>query len=59
MGIENDKVFKFMDSLANMISETIESQITPRITFETIEDKTIVIAEIACGQNQPYFIKSE
>lgn len=59
VGMESDKVFKFMDSLANMISETIEPQITPRITFETIEDKTIVIAEIACGQNQPYFIKSE
>jgi len=64
IGIESERVFKFMDSLANMISETIEPQIIPRITFETIEDnnneeKTIVIAEIQKGQNLPYFLKSE
>ncbi|MBR1912202.1 MAG: putative DNA binding domain-containing protein [Treponema sp.] len=59
IGIENDKVFKFMDSLANMISETIYPQVTPRITFETLNDKTIIVAEILSGQNQPYFLKSE
>lgn len=59
IGIENDKVFKFMDSLANMISETIYPQINPRITFETLNDKTIIIAEILPGQNQPYFLKAE
>lgn len=58
-GIENDKVFKFMDSLADMISNSISPQINPQITFETIENKTIVIAEILQGQNPPYFIKSE
>lgn len=59
IGIENDKVLKFMDSLANMISETIYPQVNPRITFETLNDKTIIVAEILSGQNQPYFLKSE
>lgn len=59
IGIESDKVFKFMDSLANMISETIYPQVNPRITFETLNDKTIIIAEILPGQNQPYFLKAE
>ena len=59
IGIENEKVFRLMDALANMISETIEPQVVPRITFETIEDKTIVIVEIVEGQNQPYFLKAE
>ena len=58
-GIDNGKVFKFMDSLANMISDSIQPQINPRITFETIEDKTIVITEILPGQNQPYYLKAE
>ena len=58
-GIENENVFKFMDSLADMISESIEPQVIPRITFETIEDKTVVVVQIVAGQNQPYFLKSE
>ena len=58
-GIDNGKVFKFMDSLANMISDSSQPQINPRITFETIEEKTIVITEILPGQNQPYYLKAE
>ena len=59
VGIENENVFKFMDSLADMISETVEPQVIPRITFETIEDKTVVVVQIVAGQNQPYFLKAE
>ena len=59
VGIDNAKVFKFMDSLANMISDSIQPQVNPRITFETINEKTIVIAEILPGQNQPYYLKLE
>ena len=59
VGIDNTKVFKFMDALANMISDSIQPQVNPRITFETINEKTIVIAEILPGQNQPYYLKSE
>ena len=58
-GIENENVFKFMDSLADMISESVEPQVIPRITFETIEDKTVVVVQIVAGQNQPYFLKAE
>ena len=59
VGIEASKVFKFMDGLANMISDAIYPQVNPRITFETIDDKTIVIADILPGQNQPYCLKAE
>ena len=59
VGIENENVFKYMDSLADMISESVEPQVIPRITFETIEDKTVVVVQIVAGQNQPYFLKSE
>ena len=48
-----------MDGLANMISDAIYPQVNPRITFETIDDKTIVIADILPGQNQPYCLKAE
>ena len=33
-------------------------QITPYITFETINDKTVIIVEIRPGQNTPYYLKS-
>lgn len=59
LGIENDKVFKLRDSLTDMICNNIEPQVNPRITFETIEDKTLVVVEIFPGRNQPYFLKSE
>ncbi len=59
VGIETSKVFKFMDSLANMIGDAIYPQVNPRITFETIDDKTVVIADILPGQNQPYYLKAE
>ena len=36
VGIDAGKVFKFMDGLANMISDAIYPQVNPRITFETI-----------------------
>ncbi|MDO5582003.1 MAG: ATP-binding protein, partial [Planctomycetia bacterium] len=57
-GIESDKVFILMDSLADMISNNCSPQIIPYITFETINDKTVVIVEIRPGQNTPYYLKS-
>ena len=51
VGIEASKVFKFMDALANMISDAIYPQVNPRITFETRDDKTAVLADILAGQN--------
>lgn len=59
VGVNEDEVFKIKDKISNSISDNISPQIIPRISFERIEDKTLIIINIAKGQNTPYCIKSE
>ena len=58
VGVDEKEVFRMMDSIANAVSDSCEPQITPDITFQTIEDKCIVIIEIYPGGSRPYFLKS-
>ncbi len=57
--VNDDEVFKIKDKISNSISDNISPQIIPQISFERIEDKTVIIINIAKGQNTPYCIKSE
>ena len=59
IGVNDDEVFKIKDKISNSISDNISPQIIPQISFERIEDKTVIIINIAKGQNTPYCIKSE
>lgn len=59
LGVDRDKLFVYMDSIANAISENCTPAIIPDILFQTIGDKTVIIVEIHPGQNKPYFIKKE
>ncbi len=59
VGVNEEDVFKIKDKIANSISDNIEPQIVPRISYERIEDKTIIIISISKGQNTPYCIRSE
>lgn len=59
IGVNDDEVFKIKDKIANSISDNISPQVIPQISFERIEDKTVIIITIAKGQNTPYCIKSE
>lgn len=58
VGIDKDSVFKIMDSITNAISDSCEPLIIPDISFQTIQDKTIIIVEVEAGKQRPYFIKS-
>ena len=40
-----------MDAIANAVSDSCEPQIIPNITFETIENKCVVVIEIYPGEN--------
>lgn len=58
VGVEKDDVFKIMDAIANAVSDSCAPKIVPDISFETIEDKTVVLVDIASGFNRPYMLKS-
>ena len=58
VGVEKDDVFKIMDAIANAVSDSCAPKIVPDISFETIEDKTVVLVDIAAGFNRPYVLKS-
>ena len=59
IGIREEILFKEMDAIANAISDLCEPMIVPDIYMQTIEDKTVIVANIAEGVQKPYYIKSE
>lgn len=58
VGVNEKEVFRIMDSIANAVSDSCEPQITPSISFQTIDDKCIVIIQIYLGSSRPYYLKS-
>lgn len=58
VGIDKEDVFKVMDAIANAISDSCEPAIIPDITLQTIQEKTVIIVEIASGRQRPYYIRS-
>lgn len=58
VGMDPDSVFQTIDAITNAISDSCEPRIIPDITFQTIEDKTLIVVEIAPGRMRPYYIKS-
>ena len=59
VGVDNDSVFRVMDSIANAVSDSCTPQIVPDIAFQTIEGKTVVVATVAPGVNRPYYLKAK
>ena len=57
-GIGDVSPFKLSDSISTMISDACTPQIEPDITVGTIEEKTILIIDIAPGKFRPYHLKS-
>lgn len=58
VGIPKEKVFSEIDAITTAISDTCEPIIIPDVYLQTIDDKTIIIAEISAGKQRPYYIKS-
>lgn len=59
VGIPNDILFREMDAIANAISDSCEPVIIPDIYPQTVDGKTVIVAEIESGKQKPYYIKSE
>lgn len=58
VGIPKEKVFSEIDAITTAISDSCEPIIIPDVYLQTIEEKTIIIAEISPGKQRPYYIKS-
>lgn len=58
VGVDEKEVFQIMDSIANAVSDSCMPQIIPDITFQTIDNKCILIIEVYPGANRPYYLKS-
>lgn len=58
VGVEEEKAFQIMDSIANAISDSCEPAIIPDITLQTVENKKLIVVEIAASTQRPYYIKA-
>ena len=58
VGIAKDAVFTEIDAITTAISDSCEPVIIPDVYLQTIDGKTVIIADISEGRQRPYFIKS-
>ena len=58
VGFDKEDVFKKMDAIANAVSDSCEPAIIPDISLQTIDGKTVIVAEIFEGRQRPYYIKA-
>ena len=58
-GIGGVNPFRLSDDISNMISDACTPQITPDITAQTLEGKTILVIEVPPGKFRPYYLKAE
>ena len=58
IGFDKEDVFKKMDAIANAVSDSCEPAIIPDVTLQTVDGKTVIVAEISEGRQRPYYIKA-
>ena len=58
-GIGEQSPFKLSDCISNMISDSCVPQIEPDISIQTIENKTILVVDIAPGKLRPYYLANK
>ncbi len=59
VGISEEILFSEMDAIANAIADQCTPMIVPDIYMQTIEEKTIIVVDIAEGVQKPYYMKSQ
>ncbi len=58
-GIGDVSPFKLSDSISNMISDACTPQIEPDVSIQTVENKTLLVIDIAPGKFRPYYIANK
>lgn len=59
VGIPQEKVFSEMDAITAAIADSCEPTVVPDVYLQTVDDKTIIMAEISAGRQRPYYLKSK
>lgn len=57
-GIGDANPFRLSDDITNMISDNITPQLEADISAQTMEDKTVLVIDVAPGKFRPYYLKS-
>ena len=58
VGVDTAEIFNLMDRITNAVSDSIEPQIAPHVSFSTAEGKSIIIVEVYPGSSRPYYLKA-
>ena len=58
IGIPKDIIFSEIDAITTAICDSCEPVIIPDVYLQTINNKTVIIAEISAGKQRPYYIRS-
>ena len=58
-GVDDDSVFRMMDSIANAVSDSCFPQIVPNIELQTVDQKTVIVITVTPGPNRPYYLMSK
>ncbi len=59
VGIDEDELFRMMDSISNAVSDSCVPQIVPNIDPQTVDGKTIIVVTVTPGANRPYYLGSK
>jgi len=57
VGIDEDELFRMMDSISNAVSDSCVPQIVPNVEPQTVDGKTVIVVTVAPGPNRPYYVK--
>ena len=58
VGVDTAEVFSLMHRITRAVSDSIEPQIAPHISFSTVKGKSIIIVEVYPGSSRPYYLKA-
>ena len=56
VGIDEDELFRMMDSISNAVSDSCVPQIVPNIEPQTVDGKTVIVVTVTPGANRPYYL---
>ena len=52
VGVDEDILFRVMDSISNAVSDSCEPQIVPNVELQTVDGKTVIVITVAPGPNR-------
>ena len=57
IGMDDETLFQDIDTITNIVTDNCEPAILPSVYPQTINGKTIIVAQIPVGRQRPYYVK--